>query len=140
MISLSGSFSGPAVPGSIPSSRAIWLGRAMSALVILVLAADGLVQLLAPSLLQANMEGIGFPMSLSPALSLVTLVCTLVYALPRTAVLGAALLTGFLGGAISMHFRLGEIGSVPQMVCFTLGTLAWGGLYLRDADIRRLFI
>lgn len=67
-----------------------------------------------------------------------TLGCTLVYAVPRSATLGAILLTGFLGGAIAMHFRIGEIGTVPQVICFILGAMAWAGFYLRDPRLREL--
>ena len=67
-----------------------------------------------------------------------TLTCTILYAIPRTAMLGAILLTGFLGGAICTHFRLGEIGSPPQLICLALGILVWAGLYLRDTRVRDL--
>ena len=66
------------------------------------------------------------------------LACAILYAIPRTAVLGAILTTGFLGGAICTHFRLGEIGSPPQLISLLLGVMTWGGLYLRDSRIRTL--
>ena len=138
MNSTSSSFSGPASPGDTQSRSAIWTGRALSAVVVVLMLADGLVQLLVPTLLEADMEAIGFPAALSPTLGLITLICVLLYAVPRTAIIGAALLTGFLGGAIAMHFRIGEIGSVPQLISLGLGVMAWGGLYLRDSRIRLL--
>jgi hypothetical protein len=89
-------------------------------------------------MLRGEMEASNFPMRLAPALGIVTLVCTILYAIPQTAVLGAILVTGFLGGAIATHFRLGEIGSPPQLICLLLGILTWAGLYLRDTRVRAL--
>jgi len=114
------------------------LGWLLSGVVVLVLAADSAVSLAAPSLIEADMAATGFPASLAPVLGVMILVSVLLYAIPRTAVLGAILVTAFLGGAISIHFRLGEIGSPPQIVSVVLAVLAWGGLYLRDARLRAL--
>ena len=114
------------------------LGWLLSGVVVLVLAADSAVSLAAPSLIEADMAATGFPASLAPVLGVMILVSVLLYAIPRTAVLGAILVTAFLGGAISIHFRLGEIGSAPQIVSVVLAVLAWGGLYLRDARLRAL--
>lgn len=115
-----------------------WVGTALSALVVLVLAADAAVTLFWPGMMQAEMEATGFPVSLGGALGAIMVVCIVLYAIPATAVLGAILITGFLGGAICTHFRLGEFGSPPQLVCLLLGVMAWGGLYLRDPRIRAL--
>ena len=137
MNTVTSSFSGPA-PGTIRSSAAIRCGQILSAAVVALMTADGLVQLFAPAVLQADMATIGFPAAQSPVLGVMTLSCALVYAVPRSATLGAILLTGFLGGAIAMHFRIGEIGTVPQVICFILGAMAWAGLYLRDPRLREL--
>lgn len=114
------------------------LGWLLSGVVVLALAADAAVSLAAPSLIEADMAATGFPASLAPALGVMILVSVLLYAIPRTAVLGAILVTAFLGGAISIHFRLGEMGSPPQIVSIALAVFAWGGLYLRDARLRAL--
>lgn len=115
-----------------------WIGRLISAFVVLVLLADAASMLFMPATLTAEMESTGFaPGSLTP-LGILVVVCAMLYALPRTAVLGAILVTGFLGGAICTHFRIGEIGSPPQLVCLALGLLTWGGLYLRSPALRRL--
>jgi len=115
-----------------------WIGRLISAFVVLVLLADAASMLFMPATLAAEMESTGFaPGSLTP-LGILVVVCAVLYALPRTAVLGAILVTGFLGGAICTHFRIGEIGSPPQLVCLALGLLTWGGLYLRSPALRRL--
>ncbi|TIX89363.1 DoxX family protein [Rhizobium sp. P44RR-XXIV] len=114
------------------------VGWVVSAIVILILAADAAVDLFSPSLISAEMEASGFPTSQATLLGLIILVCAVLYAIPRTAVLGAILTTGFFGGAICTHFRLGEVGSPPQLISLVLGIMAWGGLYLRDKRIREL--
>jgi hypothetical protein len=116
----------------------VWLGRVLSALVVLALLADAAVSLFAPAMLQAQMAETGYAPDLAFTLGIIILVCALVYALPQTAVIGAILVTGFLGGAIATHFRLGEMGSPPQLICLALGVMTWGGLYLRQARIRAL--
>jgi DoxX-like family len=120
------------------TGAAAWTGRALSALVVLALLADAAVTLLAPGTMSAEMAETGFAPSLSPALGIIMLVCAIVYAIPRTAVIGAILVTGFLGGALCTHFRLGELGSPPQLISLLLGAMTWGGLYLRDARMRAL--
>lgn len=120
------------------SRRASWVGWVFSGIVIVALAADAAVDLFSPALISAEMEATGFPASQATWLGLIILVCVILYAIPRTAVLGAILTTGFLGGAICVHFRLGEIGSPPQLISLLLGVMAWGGLYLRDERLRSL--
>jgi hypothetical protein len=116
----------------------VWLGRLASALVVMILVADAAVAIIKPATMRVEMETTGFPTNLSMLLDLVMLGCAVVYAVPRTATLGAILVTGFLGGAICTHIRLGEIGSLPQLICFGLGILTWGGLWLRDPRVREL--
>jgi hypothetical protein len=120
------------------SQGVVWTGRVLSAVVVVALVADAAVDLLAPSLINAEMQASGFPADLAPLIGIIILVCALLYLFRRTAVLGAILTTGFLGGAICTHFRLGEIGSPPQLICLLLGVLTWGALYLRDPRVRAL--
>ncbi len=120
------------------SHKGALLGWVFSAVVILALAADAAVDLFFPSLIKAEMEATGFAVDHAGLLGMIILVCAILYAIPRTAVLGAILTTGFLGGAICTHFRLGELGSPPQLISLFLGMLAWGGLYLRDQRVRVL--
>jgi hypothetical protein len=115
-----------------------WAGWILSGIVALALFADGAVDLIAPGMVSAEMEMTGFPASQAPLLGIIILVCALLYVFPKTAVLGAILTTGFFGGAICTHFRLGEIASPPQLICVLLGAMTWGGLYLRDPRIRAL--
>ena len=118
--------------------RRQWTGRILSALVVLALLADALVNLFAPAMLKAEMDATGFSASSAPALGIIMLVCAVLYGIPRTAMLGAILVTGFLGGAICTHFRLGEIGSPPQIICLVLGIMTWVGLYLRNPMVKKL--
>lgn len=97
---------------------------------------DGAINLFAPDILAKEMTATGFPTNLSSPLGVLILCCAAVYAFPRTRVLGAILVTGFLGGAICTHFRLGDIGSTPQIVGLVLGLAAWASLYLEHAQLR----
>jgi hypothetical protein len=107
-------------------------------LVVLALLTDAAVNLLTPETIAGEVIATGFKISQTPALGTIVLFCALLYAIPRTAVLGAILVTGFLGGAICTHFRLGEVFSPPQIVGLVLGALTWAGIYLRDARLRAL--
>jgi hypothetical protein len=119
-------------------TTALWAGRTLSGLVAIALLADAVSILMFPASMQANFAATGFPDSAAPMLGVIVLLCAALYAFPRTAVLGAILVTGFLGGAICTHFRLGEIGSPPQIVSLLLGVMTWGGLYLRSMRLRSL--
>ena len=77
-------------------------------------------------------------MDLTPALGGIMVACAVLYAIPATTVLGAIVATGFLGGAICAHLRLGELGSPPEVISLLLGVMTWGGLYLRDLRIRAI--
>jgi len=122
----------------VVSRNVSWAGWLLTAIVAVALFADAAVDLVSPGLVGAEMEATGFPAGLAPLLGIIILVCALLYVFPKTAVLGAILTTGFLGGAICTHFRLGEIASPPQVICVLLGVMTWGGLYLRDPRIRAL--
>ena len=121
-----------------PSSVSLWSSRVLTALVTLVMIADGAVDLLRPSLIQAEMAATGLQEGQLHVIGAIILVCAALYAIPRTSVFGAILMTGFLGGAICTHFRVGEIGTAPQLVSLLLGGSAWGALYLRDLRVRTL--
>ena len=120
-----------------PSHTTLWTSFGLSALVVVFLIADASVNILAPHLL-ANARGeVGFPSNLSSILGGIMLVCALVFAIPRTATVGAILITAFAGGAICTHFRIGEMGSPPQLISFALAAIAWLSLWLRDQNVRR---
>jgi len=118
--------------------RALWAGRIISALVVVALLADGTVQLFAPAQLTSMSQETGFAMGLTRIVGAIALACAILYAIPATAVLGAILVTGFLGGAICAHVRIGELGSPPEIISLLLGAMTWGGLYARDLRIRAI--
>ncbi|MBW9116493.1 DoxX family protein [Rhizobium cauense] len=115
-------------------------GRALSAFITIVLLLDASVNYFAPDLLKDEMNAVQFPTDRAPALAIIMVVCALLYSIPRTALLGAILVTGFFGGAICVHLRMGELFSPPQLIALLLGTAAWGGLYLRYARLRELIL
>jgi len=123
---------------TLHKQSAVWTGRAMSTLVVLALLIDGAVNLLAPEKIAGKVTSMGFKITQSATIGIIILCSVLVYAVPRTAVLGAILITGFLGGAICTHYRVGDAVSAPTMACLALGALTWGGIYLRDARLRTL--
>ena len=125
-------------PEVITLDRVLWAGRIMSALVVIALAADGAVQLFAPAQIASMLQETGFAMDLTQVVGSLILACAILYAIPATAVLGAILVTGFLGGAICAHVRIGELGSPPELISLLLGAMTWGGLYTRDPRIRAI--
>ena len=126
------------VPETLSLHRALCAGRIMSALVVVALVADGTIQLFAPAQIAGMLHETGFVMDLTRVVGPIVLACAILYAIPATSVLGAILVTGFLGGAICAHVRIGELGSPPEIVSLLLGALTWGGLYARDPRIRAI--
>src|SRR5579863_4404483 len=126
------------VPETMTTQRAQWTGRITSGVVVIALVADGTIQLFAPAQIAGMLQETGFAMELTRVVGPIILACAIVYAIPATDVLGAILATGFLGGAISAHVRIGELGSPPEIISLLLGALTWGGLYLRDPRIRAI--
>jgi hypothetical protein len=124
------------VPEMMTWHRALWAGRLMSAFVVIALVADGTIQLFAPAQIASMLQETGFAMDLTRVVAPIILACAILYAIPATAVLGAILVTGFLGGAICAHVRIGELGSPPELISLLLGAMTWGGLYARDLRIR----
>ncbi len=126
------------VPETLTVRRALWAGRTMSALVVIALVADGIIQLFAPAQIASMLQETGFAMDLTRVVGPIILACAILYAIPATAVLGAILVTGFLGGAICAHVRIGELGSPPEFIALALGAMTWVGLYARDPRVRTL--
>jgi len=113
----------------------LWAGRVMSGLVALFLLWDGVMKLLKPAFVVKATLGLGYPESEIVGIGMVLLACTLLYLLPRTAVLGAILLTGYLGGAIASQVRV-QASWFNVFFALVLGCLLWGGLWLRDVRVR----
>jgi hypothetical protein len=124
-----------------PVSRpALWSGRVLSGLVIVFLLFDGAIKLVPWPVVTETMDRMGYGSSetLARSLGLITLVCTVLYAMPPTSILGAILLTGYLGGAIASHVRIGSPLFSHVLFGFYLGLMVWGGLWLRDRSLRAL--
>jgi hypothetical protein len=123
------------VTETTPASKGmLWAGWIVSALPVLLLVFSGVMKLVKPAPVAEGFVHLGYPESLALGIGLLELVCTVVYLIPRTSVLGAILLTGYLGGATATLVRVGE----PFYMPVVLGVLVWGGLYLRDSRLRAL--
>jgi uncharacterized membrane protein YphA (DoxX/SURF4 family) len=119
---------------TVISKKALWAGRIISALPVLMLVFSGVMKLLKPAPVVQEFGRLGYPEKITIALGIVELSCTLIYIIPRTTVLGAILLTAYLGGATATHVRIGD----PFFIPIVLGILVWLGLYLRDPRLREL--
>lgn len=118
----------------------LWTGRVISGIAILFLILDGAIKLVPIQPVTDSLQQLGYPTSDSFArfLGVVTLACVGLYAWPRTALLGAVLLTGLMGGAIASHLRLGDPLFTHTLFGVYLGLFIWVGLWLRDERVRRL--
>jgi DoxX-like family len=117
------------------SKRMLWTGWIISALPSLFLLVDGVMKLLKPAIVTETTVQLGYPESVILGLGIVLLACTLLYLIPRSAVLGAILLTGYLGGAVATHVRV-SAGLFEILFPVIFGALLWGGLFLRDERLR----
>jgi DoxX-like family len=116
----------------------LWAGRIMSALPALFLVMDGVMKLAKPDFVVKATVQLGYPESVIFGLGIVVLVCVILYVVPRTAVLGAILLTGYLGGAVATHLRVGDPLFSHTLSPVYFAVLLWGGLYLREERLRAL--
>src|ERR1700754_3559691 len=131
----------PAITDAAPVSKpALWTGRALSGLVILFLLFDGAIKLVPWPIVNETMDGMGYGSSetLARSLGIITIVCTVLYSIPPTSILGAILLTGYLGGAMASHVRIGSPLFTHTLCGLYLGLMVWGGLWLRDGNLRTL--
>ena len=121
---------------SLPA-KGVWAGRVVSWLPALFLLLDGVAKLFKPAPVIEGTVKLGYSESVIIPLGIVLIACTVLYLIPRTAVLGAILLTGYLGGAVATHVRVNE-SWFSIFFAVTFGALLWLGLYLRDARLREL--
>ena len=123
---------------SFGSKTVRWIGWILTGIIVAFMLFDGAIQLIAFDFVTQGMMEFGLPESYARPLGIVTLACTLLYAWPRTSVLGAVLLTGFLGGTIATHMPRPE-PLLPHIVtALVMGAIVWGGLWLRDPQLRAL--
>ena len=116
------------------SNKVVWVGRVISILVSLVFLLSGFLKLKGGPELTEGMAHLGLSESLVIPLAILEISCVVIYLIPATAVLGAILLTGYLGGAILTHLRVDD----PFVVQIVLGVLVWLGLYLREGRLKTL--
>jgi hypothetical protein len=112
----------------------LWAGRIVSTLPVLGLVMSASMKFIQPKDLVEGFEKFGYPLSLAAPLGVVEAICTVLYVIPQTSVLGAILLTGYLGGATATHVRISDAFAPPII----MGVMLWLGLYLRDARLRAL--
>ena len=122
---------------ALASKKTLWAGRMLSAIPVLFLLFDGVAKLIKPASVVEATVRLGYPENIIPGLGSLLLVCTVVYAVPRTSILGAILLTAYLGGATATHVRIGD-QLFPILFPSIVGALIWGGLFLRDERLRTL--
>ncbi len=119
------------------SKKRLWVGRILSFLPATFLLVDGIMKLFKPAFVVEATVKLGYPERVIVGLGVVLVACTLIYLIPRTAVLGAILLTGYLGGAVATHVRVGA-GWFEILFPVVLGILIWVGLVLRDSRLLTL--
>jgi hypothetical protein len=128
----------PGALGAPISKGRLWTGRILSALPALFLVVDAIGKLVKPEVVVDGTLELGYPESVLLGLGITLLACTILYMIPRTAVFGAILLTGYLGGAIATHVRVGSPLFSHTLFPIYVAVLLWGGLYLRDERLRAL--
>ena len=117
----------------------LWAGRILTGLVTAFMTFDIVIKLIDLQVVRDSLAQLGYPPQFGPLIGAIELICLLLYLFPRTAVLGAVLLTAVMGGAIASHMRIGDPLVSHTLFGVYLGAAIWGGLYLRDARLRAIF-
>ena len=126
-----------AAPNTV-STRRIWTGRVLTGLGALFMLFDGVIHILKITPVVDAFAQLGFPLGTSRALGVIEIICVAIYLLPSTSVLGAILLTGYLGGAIATQVRVGAPLFSTTLFPIYVALFLWGGLYFRDERVRNL--
>ena len=122
--------------GVRPTGRGmLWTGRVLSAIPVIMFCVGGTFALIKPDQMVDGVQKLGWPPKDVHWLAILEIVCGLIYAIPQTAVLGAILLTGYLGGAVATHLRVDDPMAIVAVV---FGIVVWLGVFLRDARLRAL--
>jgi hypothetical protein len=128
----------PSTPASPISKRRLWTGRILSGFAVLFLVFDAVVKFTKIAPVVDSFAQLGYPIGLAPTIGSIALICVVLYVIPRTSVLGAVLLTGYLGGAIASQLRIGNPLFSHVLFPLYVAALIWGGLYLRDEQLSAL--
>jgi DoxX-like family len=121
------------------SQGQIWTGRVISGLIVAFMLLDAVMKFVKPAPVAEAFARTGWPVDLSVTLGAILLICTVLYVIPRTAVLGAILLTGYLGGAVATNLRLHNPLFSNTLFPVYFGILVWIGLWLRESRLRSVF-
>jgi hypothetical protein len=117
-----------------------WVGAILTGLAVLFLGFDFAVKFMASDMVASAFADLGYPSSLASVIGTIEIVCLLIYLVPRTSLLGALLWTGYLGGAIATHVRVGNPLFSHTLFPIYIAALIWGGLILRDGDLRAFLL
>jgi hypothetical protein len=128
----------PIVQIASVSKGSLWAGRILSALVALLLLLDAFMKLVKPAPVVEATVRLGYPEGVIFGLGIVLFVCVVLYVIPPTSILGAILLTGYLGGAVATHVRVGDPLFSHALFPVYVALLVWGGLFLREPRLRAL--
>ena len=120
------------------SAKQLWTGRILSTLAVLFLIFDTVIKLMQIQPVKESFARLGYPASIAVGIGALELACLALYLIPRTSVLGAVLLTGYLGGAVATHVRVGDPLLSHTFFPVYIGALIWGGLALRNPRVRTL--
>jgi len=120
------------------SKRRVRAGEILSGIAVLFLLFDSIIKVMVIAPVVASFSQLGYPVSVSRGIGLLQLVCLAVYVIPRTSILGAILLTGYLGGAVATHVRVGSPLFTHVLFPIYVAVLLWGGLFLRDNRVGAL--
>ncbi len=121
------------------STTMLWSGRIMTALPVLFLLLDAGIHIANIPVVVETMAGLGWAADKGPLLGIIELICLALYIMPRTSIIGAILLTGYLGGAVATNVRVDNPLFSHELFPVYIGVLLWGGLYLRKEQVRALF-
>jgi hypothetical protein len=113
-----------------------WAGRAMTALPVLFLTFDAVIHIMNILIVVETMKGLGWDATMGPVLGIIEIICLALYVIPRTSILGAILLTGYLGGAVATNVRVGSPLFSHDLFPVYVGILLWVGLTLRHEKLR----
>jgi DoxX-like family len=133
-----GKFMQSAIQTAPASKTKLWAGRIMTALPVLFLLFDSVTHMMKIAPVVESFNQLGYPVSLALGMGILELVCVVIYVIPATSILGAILLTGYLGGAVAAHARIGDPLFSHVLFPVYVGLLVWGELYLHDDRLRTL--
>jgi len=128
----------PSEPQVSARKGQLWAGRIMSGLGVAFLLMDGVMKLFKPAVVRETFARLGYPESEIIGVGVLLLICTALYLIPRASILGALLLTGYLGGAVATHVRVGDPLLSHVLFSTYIAALLWVGLYLREPRLRAL--